>query len=267
LKKTLVPIAVLALSVLTAPVAFAQEPSDCAAATIALQTAKTDHDKAVAADKRLADAVADDQAVERAEREVRQAFRRVDGFVIGVHDVPSGRAIMNEIEDLLKRPEANPGGQDRRTLERKREVLRDYLRANDRLEDARRKADRTDVRALRRIADRTDADALKKVLDAAQDDVNRLCGGATTTPSPTPEPEDDIDCDEVSGPEAQRILDADRSDPNNLDNDHDGIACDVDEVPVPGDPAPADPGVVVNNNVAVPSGGVATGGGPAWAFK
>ena len=87
------------------------------------------------------------------------------------------------------------------------------------------------------------------------------------TPTPTPKPEQDIDCDEVSGPEAQRILDADRSDPNNLDNDHDGIACDVDEVPVPGDPAPADPGVVVNNNVAVPSGGVATGGGPAWAFK
>lgn len=247
MKKTLVPIAVLALSVLTAPVAFAQEPADCAAATVALQTAKTDHDKAVADDKKAEEARDADRAFERADRDFERAKKRLDNARAAV--VPDEKDDPAEEIAELRSAEKN------------------FDQASKERDRARTKADKTNADQLQRVADRTDAAALKKVLDEAQDDVNRLCGGATTTPSPTPEPEDDIDCDEVSGPEAQRILDADRSDPNNLDNDHDGIACDVDEVPVPGDPAPADPGVVVNNNVAVPSGGVATGGGPAWAFK
>lgn len=36
----------------------------------------------------------------------------------------------------------------------------------------------------------------------------------------------DVDCDEVSQQEAQTILDTDRSDPNRLDRDDDGTACE-----------------------------------------
>ena|SRR5687768_449417 len=75
----------------------------------------------------------------------------------------------------------------------------------------------------------------------------------TTTVTTTPPADDvsDVDCDEVSDLEAQRILDEDPSDPNELDSDNDGVACEV-EVDVD-----------VNNYVRVPRGSVDTGGGPA----
>lgn len=74
----------------------------------------------------------------------------------------------------------------------------------------------------------------------------------TPTPTPTSTPtlppaDDDIDCDDVTDAEAQRILDADPADPNRLDGDRDGTACD-DE-----DDNFTDVGVA-------PRGGVATGG-------
>jgi len=59
----------------------------------------------------------------------------------------------------------------------------------------------------------------------------------TTTPTPTdtdrPEPPatgGDVDCGDVSKDEAQAILDADKSDPNRLDADKDGEACDSTDV-------------------------------------
>lgn len=43
-----------------------------------------------------------------------------------------------------------------------------------------------------------------------------------------PMPDGDLDCDDfASQPEAQAVLDADPSDPNNLDGDGDGIACET----------------------------------------
>lgn len=47
--------------------------------------------------------------------------------------------------------------------------------------------------------------------------------------TPKPSPRDDIDCKDVSYDEAQRILQADPSDPNLLDRDNDGIACEADD--------------------------------------
>jgi hypothetical protein len=51
----------------------------------------------------------------------------------------------------------------------------------------------------------------------------------------------------VSDAEAQKILDSDLSDPHNLDYDDDGLACEEGD----------------GGSVVTPSGGVATGGGPA----
>lgn len=96
---------------------------------------------------------------------------------------------------------------------------------------------------------------------AAQAKVKAACDTTppTTTPPPptttvppttTPAPDDDVDCDEVSDKRAQEILDADKSDPNNLDEDGDGVACEEDVT-------------IVRDRVVVPSGGVNTGGGPA----
>jgi hypothetical protein len=61
---------------------------------------------------------------------------------------------------------------------------------------------------------------------------------------------DDINCDEVTGDQAQAIYEADRSDPNNLDGDNDGIACEDN---------PRDYETVTANYDGYPHGGVATG--------
>jgi len=91
--------------------------------------------------------------------------------------------------------------------------------------------------------------------DKAVDKRKDKCDDPTTTPAtPTTVVKDnDVDCDEVSAAEAQRILNSDRSDPNNLDVDGDGVACEEDVVLNP-------PPTV---KVVVPKGGVETGGGPA----
>jgi hypothetical protein len=113
-------------------------------------------------------------------------------------------------------------------------------------------AERAGIDALKGVVDRAQK-ALDKAVDKRED---RCATPETTTPAPTTTvvPDPDVDCDEVSDDEAQRILDADRSDPNDLDQDRDGIACEDDEIlPAPVDDTPS---------VAVPSGGVATGVGP-----
>ncbi|GLZ54247.1 hypothetical protein Acsp07_38640 [Actinomycetospora sp. NBRC 106378] len=61
---------------------------------------------------------------------------------------------------------------------------------------------------------------------------------------------DDINCDEVTGDEAQAIYESDRSDPNNLDGDGDGIACEDN---------PRDYETVTADYDGYPRGGVATG--------
>ena len=83
----------------------------------------------------------------------------------------------------------------------------------------------------------------------------------TTTPAPTTEPTpadqngDELDCGDISDAEAQSILNSDRSDPNRFDADGDGIACEVAVVD--------DGNSASSGGVVAPSGGVATGVGPA----
>lgn len=60
----------------------------------------------------------------------------------------------------------------------------------------------------------------------------------------------DLDCEDFATREqAQDVLDADRTDPNNLDSNGNGLACE--NLPAPGTP----------NVAPAPAGGVAAGGG------
>lgn len=103
-----------------------------------------------------------------------------------------------------------------------------------------------------RVVKRTE----KKLADA-RDKVAEKCAEPTPEPTPTTTPatpttpaNEDVDCDEVTDARAQEILDADRNDPHNLDDDNDGVACEEEEV------------LVADNDsvVVAPSGGVNTGG-------
>lgn len=62
----------------------------------------------------------------------------------------------------------------------------------------------------------------------------------TPTPGPTPGPTTtvplpDLDCDDLTRSEAQAILDANPQDPNRLDLDGDGTACELDPTNTPDD--------------------------------
>lgn len=100
-------------------------------------------------------------------------------------------------------------------------------------------------------------DRLEKKRDEAVEKREEKCADPEPEPTPTPTPtptttppvDNDVDCDEVSDARAQEILDADRNDPNNLDDDNDGVACEEEEA------------LVADNDVVVtPGGGVNTGG-------
>lgn len=227
--------------------AQAEEPGDCGAATASLTSAQSDLNKAKDDDEKAEKAKDADDAFDRAARELSRADRRL---------VAAKAAIADRGDDPANQEPADGTEAEKAEL---KSAQKDFDQATDERDRTRKQADKENADQLQRKADKTDAADLQKRVNEAQDDVNRLCGGVTTTPAV---PDTDVDCDEVSPEEAQRILNADRSDPNNLDQDNDGIACEVDEI-LPDD----DNGVTVNNNVAVPSGGVATGGGPAWAFQ
>lgn len=211
--------AVLALSVMTAPAALAQD------GTASCDAAKT---KVSKLEKKLDDAAAEERVEDKAKLDTAQ--REVDRLQ-GLIAAEEQKAEPNEAE-----------------ISRLKGLLKTAKAVRD---DAKDKLD----------GDSQKVAGLRAQVDLAIQERDKACAPATTTPSPTPtpEPENDVDCDEVSGTEAQRILDEDRNDPNNLDQDGDGIACEIDEILPEADD---DNDVVVNNNVAVPSGGIATGVGP-----
>lgn len=248
MRKTLVPAAVLALFVMTAPTALAQDgPVDCAAAVTALNAADVAHRDAVAADeKHAAGKEADDELV-RAENRLAKAQAELDAAIAA--------------DNAAGATEDSPATVSAKALVATR---------TDEVNRARVEADKTDADELRRKANRTDAAALKTALDEAREDFDRICGGVTTTPAPELEdPRNTFNCIDFplnDGRTAQDVLAADLSDPHNLDTDNDGVACESDQPSDSGlgndDPAPTTVPAPVEN-VTVPSGGVATGGGPA----
>jgi hypothetical protein len=207
-KTALLAGAVLALSVMTAPVALAQDDST------SCDVAK---DSVAKLEKKLDVAVFDERVKETEKRD--EAKRARDAAQVDVDEFVAG--------------EGTP------TLDELKRILKD---AKETLRDAQEKLN----------SDSNKLVGLRAQVTLAIAERDEVCGGVTTTPA-TPEPENDVDCDEVGASEAQRILDADRNDPHNLDQDNDGIACEIDEVLVDDD----------DDEVVVPSGGVATGGGPA----
>lgn len=97
--------------------------------------------------------------------------------------------------------------------------------------------------------------------DPAETTTPTTTPAATTTPAETTAPDeamaDEFDCADFPLPDgrtAQDILDADPADPNRLDLDGDGQACDLD------DTDPATDGGDFDQVGTPPAGGVATGG-------
>jgi len=236
LKKTvLVLSAAVALSVMTAPVALAQDDASCDAAKANVTKLQ----------KRLDDEAAEERVREKdavkAAKDARDAAKTLrdtrQANLDKEMEKPNNDAAIKSAEAALK-------------------LAEDALTA--------RKADLEKAQE-KQAKDSDKVISLRSQVEDAVADRDKVCGGVTTTPTPTPtpEPENDVDCDEVSDDEAQRILNADRSDPNNLDQDNDGVACEVDEILPESDNDDGDGGdVTVNNNVAVPQGGVSTGVGP-----
>jgi excalibur calcium-binding domain-containing protein len=76
----------------------------------------------------------------------------------------------------------------------------------------------------------------KAELDKAREKRERVCAttppSSTSTPAPTPAPKDEFDCQDFpleDGTTAQQLYDRDHNDPNKLDRDGDGVACEINE--------------------------------------
>jgi hypothetical protein len=285
-KKTVfVAAVVLASAVMTAPVALAQEePADCAAAVTALNAADAAHRDAVDADRKLADAEDGDQALKDARRNLKDAEGKRDTAQAEVTRWEAELARLNEprvSEEAAKNPaEPRKNGtpeqiaaaekaldEANKTLRNRQDRVNDLVKAVERAE----KGAKPEVTELRRKANQTDAGELQKALDAARDDFNRLCDGVTTTPPPADEAPDPInlDCADfplADGRTSQQVLDSTPGeDPHGLDADGDRVACEAGEDTAPDGADRGDRTVELDSldNVVVPEGGVATGGGPA----
>lgn len=185
--------AVLALSVMTAPVALAQDDATtCDEAKRAVSRVEA----------RVAAQITEERDLEREAVRVARVARDQARVVLDT-------ALGNDTAPA--------------EIQRLRGLLRDAQAVLDR-----RQAELdTDSR---RLADlRAELAAAVKVRDEAC----KPAPTPTPTPAPTttPAPPDDVDCDEVSDREAQAILDRDRSDPHDLDTDGDGVACEEQLVP------------------------------------
>lgn len=229
MKKTAVTAAVLAMFVMTAPVAWAQDDDPTC-----------DEAKTAVADleKRLAAAAADESvkerdAVEAAKQAVKDA-RVARDAAQKAHD-DGGTPTPDEVAALQAAKDA--------LTARKAELVK---------AEAKLAADGPKVAGLR---------AQVELAIAARD---KACAPATTTPAPQPDPAE-LDCGDfplADGRTAQQVLDADQDDPHQLDEDGDLVACEADD-PAANPPATPAPAPDVNVEVVVPQGGVATGGGPA----
>lgn len=204
--------AVLALSVMTAPVALAQDDTTtCDEAKRAVSRVEA----------RLAAQITEERDLEREAVRVARVARDQARVVLDT-------ALGNDTAPA--------------EIQRLRGLLRDAQAVLDR-----RQAE-LDTDSRRLVDLRTELGLAIQVRDKA------CAPTPTPTPTPapttTPAPPADVDCDEVSDKRAQEILDADKSDPHDLDTDGDGVACEEQVAPKP-------------DVVVVPSGGVNTGGGPA----
>jgi hypothetical protein len=253
-KKTILLSAALVLSVMTAPAALAQDDApSCAEAQLAFTKAQAELDVALAADKAAAAAKAADEALERAERRLEDAREAALSGGVPLDSQTAGDAarLRTELAELLDIPVAERTTEQQARIDQIEDrlpLIDAVVKANTELVAARAAAS-TDADRLADVAAQTDAAALATVREDARKAADKACGGVTTTP-PTPTAPADVDCGDVSDSEAQRLLDADPVAHGDLDADKDGIACE-DELPLGGNP------------VVTPSGGVATGGGPA----
>jgi len=265
MRKTIVSAAVLALFVVGAPVALAQEDApSCAEAQLAFTRAQVALDAALAADKAAADAKAADEALAAAERALEDAREAALSGGVPLANQTAGDAtrLRAELAELLAIPveERTTENQERiDEIEDRLPLIDAVVQAETRLAAARVAAE-ADADRLADVANQTDAEALSAEREEAREAADEACGGVVTTPPPAPPVFEDLDCDQVTDARAQELLDADPNDPHRFDEDNDGIACEV------GDPASERDPISSGGSyggVVTPSGGVATGGGPA----
>lgn len=179
-------------------------------------------------------------------------------------DCDAARKALTQAKTRFENRAAEERVEERRVLDEKKAALRAAQVALDEAKGTDQEAAKRELRdaakdAVDRAQRELDTDSrrladLRAAVTVALQERDKACDDDDDddddTPSTTSAPpaDDDVDCTEVSDARAQEILNDDRSDPNNLDEDNDGVACEDD---------------VVIDRVVVPSGGVATGGGPA----
>jgi hypothetical protein len=258
MKKTvLVLSAAVALSVMTAPLALAQDDAPSAEVKAAICASVSIDAVSFPADGRVADA---ESRLLSAKTALENAVTAAKTGA-GLSDAGAARTRLAEINGRIAQLEAGGVSDDEKAeyadrLEQRRLVQTvidrqsDVARAENELARARAaQEDAVDLEAkVREFVGARPYATLKADLCGPQP-APTTTPVPTTTPAPTTEPFPvDLDCKDLTDAEAQKVLDADLSDPHNLDSDEDGLACDENDF---------------NESVAVPSGGVATGGGPA----
>jgi hypothetical protein len=233
--------AVLLLSVMTAPVALADDDApSCDEAkrlVVRLEASVTDR----AAKERVDEA----KALDTAKADVRDTQAKLDdarqALKAALDAVPPVQATIDEARATVKKFE-------------------DRLVVVKALRDKAQKALDTDSNALAGLRARLEAAISDR--DDACDDADPTSTPPTTTPAPEEPPAVDLDCGDfplADGRTAQQVLDSTPgADPNGLDSDGDRVACEPGQ-DTASDEADGGNGV---GSVAVPSGGVATGVGP-----
>ena len=210
-------------------VASADEPADCAAAVTALNAAFSAHKDAVDADDKAAAAKDADQKLEDAQKEHSAAKANVA-------PISTRKGAQDAVDLIDKQLADNPSDLEKKVLNSKRKDLVRFIEADKGLEQATKDAG-SDAVALQNKADKTDAKALLVDLNKARADFNRLCVGQ---PDPT-----------GGGDNGNPGNDGDNgNDDNNGQDENLGGGSNAGG----GDDLQVD---------ELPTGGVATGGGPA----
>jgi len=263
-KKTVfVAAAALAVSVMTAPVALAQEAGPgtqaCIDATAALKDGQERQERLEKAVKSLEGT--------RAKVAVLAETYGIpfDVNTVNANDVESAISFLRRLRD-----QAQGADQTERVEQLNREMdivkaLRDAINEHQQASEARQAVNLADLAASQKTAcDEADPGPTPS---------------PTPTPTPTEEPEPseepepdpnfvDLDCKDfplADGRTAQQILnETPNDDPHGLDADKDRIACEPGQDTAADSSSDfADSGEVVSGRVARPSGGVSTGVGPA----
>lgn len=261
MKRTLVVASVMALAIITGSqgLAVAQENTpECGTAISQLVDAKNDLNSAQKAFDALEDRIPNSKenidklttAVTDAKAALAVALPPVTDLNPQVYD-PPGKPTVEQLtpaflQAILDKNDEQLGGSGR-------DLINAALAAHAKVAETEKALADGQTVPNPELKDSEELDNLNAAKDAvakAQAEVNKLCKNPPTTDTPVPPlpVADDQDCDDfATQADAQNHLNADTTDPDNLDSDNDGEACEAFFAPAQ-IPAP-------------PVGGVETGDG------